>query len=280
MLSYRHAYHAGNFADVMKHVVLTALLKYMTRKDSPLCYIDTHAGAGGYDLQAEYSRKTLESSFGIEKLRDSKEAPEPVCDYLELVRQFNSGGELTKYPGSPWIAAQLLRPQDRLMLCELHGSDLPPLEQMFRRDRRVHCYAEDSYRFSIGLVPPTERRGLVLIDPSYELSDEFETAVATIGKLYRRFATGTYALWYPILELHRTETLRQQIDDLKIRNVLHLSLTIADRQSLPGMYGCAVIVVNPPWTLKDTMEVALPYLASKLGRNDAASYLVEQWVGE
>lgn len=280
MLSYRHAYHAGNFADVMKHVVLTAILKYLTRKESGLCYIDTHAGAGGYDLQSGYAQKTSESSLGIAKLWGMSDAPEPIAGYLDLVRRYNPSDNLTKYPGSPWLAAQLLRPQDRLMLCEMHTSDLPGLEDMFAQDRRVHCYAEDAYRYSPGLVPPVERRGLVLMDPSYELRNEYRTAVATVSKLHRKFATGIYALWYPILDERRTVSLRRRVEALQVPDVLHLALRIADRESLPGMYGCGLIVINPPWNLREAMDIALPCLVSRLGINDRAAFQVEQWVAE
>lgn len=280
MLSYRHAYHAGNFADVMKHVVLTSLLKYLTQKDAGLCYIDTHAGAGSYDLRSEYAQKTGESGLGISKLWGTRDAPEAVKDYLALVHQFNSAPDLTKYPGSPWFAATLLRPQDRLALCEMHSSDFPLLKKMFAKDRRVHCHLEDGYRFSAGLVPPIERRGLILMDPSYELSHEYETAIATLGKLHRQFSTGTYVLWYPILDERRTASLRRHIENLPIRNVLHLALRLADRKSLPGMYGSGVIVVNPPWTLRGAMETALPFLAAELGTSNKATSEIEQWVNE
>jgi 23S rRNA (adenine2030-N6)-methyltransferase len=280
MLSYRHAYHAGNFADVMKHIVLTALLKYMTGKDSALSYIDTHAGAGGYALNSPYARKTVESDLGIRKIWDMQEAPEPTAHYLELVRRFNPAGRLENYPGSPWIASQLLRSQDRLMLCELHSSDFPLLEEMLTNDRRAHCYAEDGYRYSIGLVPPIQRRGLILMDPSYELLNEYETAVTTVGKLYRRFSTGVYALWYPILDEQRSTKLRQLIESLGVRDVLHLALRIADHKSLPGMYGCGVIVINPPWTLRGDMEIALRLLVSKLRVNESAEFRIEQWIDE
>lgn len=280
MLSYRHAFHAGNFADVMKHVVLTALLKYLTQKDAGLCYIDTHAGAGGYDLTSEFSQKTGENDYGIAKIWGASDAPEGVADYLALVRQFNYGSDLGRYPGSPWLAEKLLRPQDRLMLCEMHSSDYPTLNEMFKRDRRVHCYAENGYQFSVGLMPPIERRGLIFMDPSFELDDEYETAVATIGKLHRRFATGTYALWYPILDEHRSALMRQLIDALHIRDVLNLEFHIADSQSHPGMVGCGMIIINPPWTLRDTMGNALPWLVEKLGINQHAGFKIEQWVDE
>jgi 23S rRNA (adenine2030-N6)-methyltransferase len=280
MLSYRHAYHAGNFADVMKHVVLTALLRYATRKEAGLCYIDTHAGAGGYDLRSDYAQKTGESVLGISKLWSRKDAPEAVSDYLALVHQFNSAPDLTKYPGSPWFAATVLRPQDRLVLCELHSTDVPLLESMFRKDRRVHCHREDGYRFSVGLVPPMERRGLILMDPSYELANEYEAAIATVGKLHRQFSTGTFVLWYPILDERRTGSLRRQIEKLPVRDVLHLALRIADKISQPGMYGSGIIVINPPWTLRAAMEPALAFLAAELGRSGKADFAVEQWIGE
>ena len=280
MLSYRHTYHAGNFADVMKHVVLTAILRYMTRKDAAVCYIDTHAGAGSYDLDSAQSRQTGESSVGISRLWGATEAPEAILDYLDVVRRYNPSGDLTKYPGSPWFAAKLLRPMDRLVLCELHSSDFPRLEEMFAHDRRVHCHAEDGYRFSKGLVPPIERRGLILMDPSYELRDEYETAITTIGELHRRFSTGTCALWYPILDDSRTAKLRRKIEMLQIPDVLHLALWVADRSTLRGMYGCGMIVINPPWTLRSAMEITLPWLVTRLGTCTAATFEIEQWMEE
>ena len=280
MLSYRHAYHAGNFADVMKHVVLTALLRYQVRKESAVCYIDTHAGAGAYDLNSGYAQKTGESGLGISKLWGITDAPAAVQDYLALVHQFNSAPTLSKYPGSPWFAATVLRPYDRLVLCEMHSTDLPLLETMFRTDRRVHCHKEDGYRFGAGLVPPIERRGLVLMDPSYELAGEYDTAIATIAKLHLKFSTGTYALWYPILDERRSDSLRRRLEQFPIRDVLHLALRIADKKSQPGMYGSGMIVVNPPWTLRAAMETALAFLAERLGMSRVAAFEIEQWVEE
>ena len=280
MLSYRHAYHAGNFADVMKHIVLTSVLRYMTRKDSPLCYIDTHAGAGGYDLGSDFARKTGESISGIGRIWASGRAPDSVAAYLDLVRRFNGAGELQRYPGSPWIAAEVLRQQDRLMLCELHTSDFPQLAQAFRKDRRVHAFAEDGYRFGKGLLPPRERRGLILIDPSYELGTEYDTALTALTSLQRRFSTGTYALWYPVLDTQRSKVLRTAIEKSAMRDVLHLELIVADPKTLPGMYGCGMIVVNPPWTLREEMQTVLPWLATALAQDKSAGFQVEQWVAE
>jgi 23S rRNA (adenine2030-N6)-methyltransferase len=264
----------------MKHIALTAMLNYMTRKEAGICYIDTHAGAGVYDLLSDRSQKTGESSLGIAKLMVAGDAPEAVADYLDLVRLFNPAGELTRYPGSPWFAAQALRTHDRLVLCELHSSDLPALQGMFAKDQRVHCHAEDGYRFSHSLLPPIERRGLLLMDPSYELGNEYATAAATISALHRKFATGTYALWYPILDEQRTAKLRRHFIASPIRDVLHLALRIADEKSFPGMYGCGLVVINPPWTLRAAMERALPWLVSKLGVHNSATFQIEQWVEE
>jgi 23S rRNA (adenine2030-N6)-methyltransferase len=280
MLSYRHSFHAGNFADVLKHVVLVALLRYMTRKESPFCYVDTHAGAGSYDLRGEHAQKTAESELGIGRIITATDAPAPVSRYLELVRSFNQSTGTASYPGSPWIAAKLMRKHDRLMLCELHGSDYSQLRQLFKSDRRVHCYAEDGYRFSTGLVPPVERRGLILMDPSYELRTEYATSTAALGKLYRRFATGVYALWYPLLAERNSTALQRSVDRLGIRDVLNLELTVADRSTQSGMYGCGMVLVNPPWTLRNEMDLALPYLAAKLGRDGKGEFLIEAWASE
>ena len=166
------------------------------------------------------------------------------------------------------------------MLCELHGSDFSQLRQLFKSDRRVHCYAEDGYRFSTGLVPPAERRGLILMDPSYELKNEYAVAAATLGKLHRRFATGVYALWYPLLAERNSAMLKRSIERLGIPDVLNLELLVANRNAQAGMYGCGMLLVNPPWTLRNEMELALPYLADKLGRDGKGEFRIEVWAGE
>jgi 23S rRNA (adenine2030-N6)-methyltransferase len=280
MLSYRHAFHAGNFADVFKHVVLTRLLLYLVGKDRPLCYIDTHAGGGAYDLQSAHARKTAESELGIGRLWQRDDLPGPVASYVELVRRFVPEGRLTRYPGSPWFAAALLRPHDRLVLCERHGSDFPILGKTFAGDRRVHCYKEDGYRLSVGLVPPRERRGLVLIDPSYEQRDEYRRATDTLRELHRRFATGVYALWYPLIGRHRPDTFRRLLDATDIRDLLKLELIVAAGASRPNLHGCGLIVVNAPWTLEGDMRLALPYLAARLAQHGAGDFRIERRAGD
>lgn len=280
MLSYRHGFHAGNFADVMKHVVLASMLRYMTRKDAPICYVETHAGAGVYDLNSEHAQKNRESDSGIARIRSAANAPEAVKSYLDVVSAFGRDADHSRYPGSPLIAATLLRSQDRLMLCELHSSDFPSLKQTFRKDRRVHCFNEDGYRFSKGLLPPAERRGLVLMDPSYELAKEYDTAIEALAGLHRRFPTGTFALWYPILDQRRTVALRLAVQKSAMRDVVDLELQVADRKTAQGMYGCGMIVVNPPWSLREEMELTLPWLASTLGMDDTRDSRIDQWVDE
>ncbi|HEX7718286.1 MAG TPA: 23S rRNA (adenine(2030)-N(6))-methyltransferase RlmJ, partial [Woeseiaceae bacterium] len=200
MLSYRHAYHAGNFADVMKHTVLVQLLQYLTRKTTPLCYIETHAGAGAYDLQSAYAAKTGEYQDGIGLFWNDASLPGAMQTYLDLVRTANPNGKLRRYPGSPLIAQRLLRAQDRLELYELHSSDFALLEHEFRDARRVRCYQADGLLTAIAMVPPLEKRGLVFIDPSYEVKDEYQRVVETLQRMHRRFATGVYALWYPVTD--------------------------------------------------------------------------------
>jgi len=200
LLSYRHAFHAGNFADVLKHSVLTLVLEYMTRKEKGFTYIDSHSGAGMYSLHEEYAQKTGEYKEGIAKIiaaKDDENCPESLSPYLELINQLNSeDDELTIYPGSPGIAKQILRRQDSAHLFELHPTDILHLTEYCQRWRKSYVKQTDGYKGVLGLVPPPSRRGVVLIDPPYELKEDYTKAVGTIVKAYEKFATGTYILWY------------------------------------------------------------------------------------
>jgi 23S rRNA (adenine2030-N6)-methyltransferase len=200
LLSYRHGFHAGNFADVLKHAVLTNVLEYMTRKEKGLCYIDTHSGAGMYSLQANFAQKTGEYLDGIAKIYQDTSAPEQLKDYLELISESNNAQSLTVYPGSPGIAKALLRKQDSLQLFELHPSDAEPLSHLFRGWRKANVHNQDGYQGALSLLPPPSRRGVMLIDPPYELKTDYQDAVQTIIKAYQKFASGTYLLWYPVVK--------------------------------------------------------------------------------
>jgi len=215
MLSYRHGFHAGNHADVLKHVVLVQLLKQLTLKDKPLWVIDTHAGAGGYSLEAGYAARNAEFANGIGLLWARRDLPAPVREYLQQVRAANPDGVLRHYPGSPQIALQMLRPQDRLRCFELHSTDSKALQEHFRAaGRRVAVVAGDGFAGLKSVLPPPSRRGLVLIDPSYELKEHYRDVRTAMRDALQRFATGTYAVWYPQLPRREAEQLPQELQRL------------------------------------------------------------------
>ncbi|MEH6471157.1 MAG: 23S rRNA (adenine(2030)-N(6))-methyltransferase RlmJ [Halopseudomonas sp.] len=280
MLSYRHAFHAGNYADVLKHLVLSRTLDYLTQKSGPVCYIDTHAGAGGYSLVCSEAKKTGEFNDGIGLLWQRKDLPAPLAEYRALVEQFNEGRALRNYPGSPWIARQLLRKQDRMELCELHPKDHPRLAALFKGERRVNCYFEDGFKRSLALVPPVERRGLVLIDPSYEIKDDYAKVVKHIKALHKRFATGTFALWYPVVDEQRVRTLEKAFVNSGMRNIELYEVSLTEDHDQKGMTGSGMIVVNPPWTLKKEVREALDWFAPLVSETGQPLYRVVQLVAE
>lgn len=281
MLSYRHAFHAGNFADVLKHLVLCRVLAYLTQKPGALCYIDTHAGAGGYDLTSAPALKTGEYQHGIEPVWQRDDLPASIATYRELVARFNPEARLKYYPGSPWFAQQLLRPQDRLELCELHSTEFPLLQQHFARDRRVHCHFEDGLEKSLALVPPREKRGLVLIDPSYEVKDDYRRAVKRIQELHKRFATGVYALWYPVIDQHRVVSMEAGLRKSGIPRIDLYEINIHSGRQQRGMTGAGMVVINPPWRLRGEINEALAFLAPLFARGDGQpDYRIEELTGE
>ncbi|MGH8221561.1 MAG: 23S rRNA (adenine(2030)-N(6))-methyltransferase RlmJ, partial [Woeseiaceae bacterium] len=250
------------------------------RKEAPVCVIDTHAGAGVYELASGYAQQTGEYRDGIGRLWERHDAPAALRPYLELVRRCNGAGPLRRYPGSPWIARALQRPQDRLLLCELHPSDYAALAELFAGDRGVQCFREDGFRFCRGLLPPRERRGLILMDPSYELGDEYRKVFAAVQEHWRRFPGGTHALWYPLIEQSRIDELRRDFETSAIRDALNLELLVHTRRGARRMYGCGMVIVNPPWTLAEEMQAVLPWLAACLAADGRGGHAVEQWVAE
>jgi 23S rRNA (adenine2030-N6)-methyltransferase len=275
MLSYQHAYHAGNHADVLKHVVLLALLAKLAGKDKPLRYIETHAGAGGYDLRAPAARKNREYLGGIGRIWNASDAPTAVARLFDLVRGYNGGADtLSRYPGSPWLARELLRPGDSIYLFELHPAEERALEHALGSDRRVTVQRANGLEGCIGLVPPPERRGLVFIDPSYETKNEHSQVIDTLRKAHRRFATGTYAIWYPVLERRWVERFERAVRGLGFGAVDVYELRVAPDGRGDGLTGSGMIVANPPWKLRDELALALPWLASELGVDGGGSYRV------
>lgn len=275
MLSYRHSFHAGNFADVLKHLVQLRILRYLLQKDKPLFYLDTHAGAGGYKLGAAPVGKPAEFENGIGRLWSRDDLPEIVADYVTLVRGYNHSKQLTHYPGSPSFARQLLRPTDRMVLHELHPADLEQLQETFRGERRCRVRGEDGFQACLALLPPTERRGLVLIDPPYELKEDYQRVVDTLLGAHQRFATGTYALWYPVVERRRIDRLEKALSASGIRRILLLELGIDADHPGYGMTASGMIVINPPFSLAAEMAPALDYLAQTLGEGRGHSRIVE-----
>jgi 23S rRNA (adenine2030-N6)-methyltransferase len=280
MLSYRHAFHAGNFADVLKHLVLIQIVNYLSQKDKPFCYIDTHAGPGKYALDSGYALKNREFDNGIAKLWQRDNLPEAVADYVRLIKRFNSAGPLTRYPGSPLLARQLLRPQDRLFLYELHSTELPLLTKAMQKDPRCRIFHADGLQEAPSLLPPRERRGLVLIDPSYELKSDYPQVVDTLVKMTKRFATGTYALWYPVVSRQRNEELERALQASGINDIALFELGLQADAEHAGMTACGMIVINPPWRLAADMAQVLPFLAEVLGNGGAGFYRAQTLVAQ
>jgi 23S rRNA (adenine2030-N6)-methyltransferase len=280
MLSYRHSFHAGNFADVLKHIVLIQSLEYLNKKDKSYCCIDTHAGPGKYELDGDYALKNREFDNGIGRLWQRTDLPECVARYVSLIKRFNSSGKLTRYPGSPLIAKQLLRDKDRLCLFELHSTEIKLLTAEANKDKRISVFHADGLTNCLKLLPPPERRGLVLIDPSYEIKSDCQQVVETLVAMHKRFATGSYALWYPVIERRRNQKLERAIQGSGIKNVQLFELGIrADSNGL-GMTASGMIVINPPWTLAAEMNRILPWLTDVLGNNGEGFYRIQMLVDE
>ena len=265
MLSYRHGYHAGNYADVLKHAILLQTLKLMHKKDKPLVYIDTHAGAGGYTLGDEFAQKTGEYLDGIARLWGQADLPESLQDYLASVKHFNGGeDELNLYPGSPAIIDMELRDKDRMVLHELHGSDYLQLDEYFCQDKQVKVIKGDGLKGLIAAVPPLERRGIVLIDPSYEIKTDYVDVAETIIKAHKRFATGVFLLWYPVVKREQTEGMLALLKNSGIKRQLRIEQAIAPDSDEFGMTAAGLWVINPPWQLDEIATDMLACLSEKL----------------
>ncbi|MGL5336838.1 MAG: 23S rRNA (adenine(2030)-N(6))-methyltransferase RlmJ [Enterovibrio sp.] len=264
MLSYRHSFHAGNHADVLKHVVLTLILDALKQKEAPFVYYDTHSGAGRYDLQGAHAAKTGEFKEGIELIWQRDDVPAALKNYVNIIKGLNPNGVLRFYPGSPLIARSLLREQDKASLSELHPTDFALLLQEMRGDRQVKVFQEDGYARLKASLPPAARRGVVLIDPPYELKTEYHDVVNGIAQSVKRFATGVYAIWYPVVYRRNVDVITKGLTELGIRKILQLELGVRPDSDEFGMSASGLIVINPPWQLQETMQNVLPWLQKVL----------------
>lgn len=275
MLSYRHAFHAGNFADVFKHVLLIQLIRALQCKDKPFRVFDTHAGAGRYDLHSAPARKNREYQNGIGQLWDQSALGPELREYREQVRVLNPDGALREYPGSPRLIRTLLRPEDRLTLIELHPGDYPALKAEFTGDRQVAVHHADGYASLKAFLPPPERRGLVFIDPAFELRNEFDRLVEAVQTMHWRWATGMAAIWYPILDRAPSLRFQRNLQQLGIPAILCAELGLYPYDQPVGLHGCGMIVINPPWKLDETLNRLLPELLAALRTGEPGQIRLE-----
>jgi len=277
LLSYRHSYHAGNYADVIKHIVLIEILEHLTKKENAFDYIDTHAGAGLYNLLSERTAKLQEYMQGIGKLKPT-DWPE-LTSYFDVIASYNKADSLDFYPGSPAISSNFLRRQDRSWLYELHPRDAELLLENSGKQKGVRVMFEDGFKGMEAILPPISRRGLVLIDPSYEIKSDYAQVFDAIDNAYKKFPTGTYALWYPVVDRKNIDILERKFIRSGIKKIQQFELGIAADQFGSGMSASGMIVINPPWMLKDKMAKVLPKLVTALG-GESAFYKCVDLVGE
>ncbi|GAA0698716.1 23S rRNA (adenine(2030)-N(6))-methyltransferase RlmJ [Marinobacterium maritimum] len=262
MLSYQHGFHAGNFADVHKHLVLTLLLQSLNRKAKPWSYLETHGGRARYDLSSEQALKTGEFRDGIARLWQQP-APEAVQGYLEQVAAVNEAA-LTTYPGSPLLAAQLAREADNINIMELHPAEAEALKAVFRQDSRVAVHHRDGYEGVLALLPPKPNRGVVLVDPSFEVKQEYQQLVRFIDKACKRWSNGCFAIWYPLLPADLWQQMKRDLAATGIRKILCSELEVASADGERGMFGSGMLVINPPWQLDQTLADVSPWLVEQL----------------
>jgi len=281
-MNYRHAFHAGNFGDVLKHIVLVGLLERLVQKDKPLFFLDTHAGRGRYDLDGEAARKAGEAKGGIRRLEVADPLPPLAGRYLSLVRGFDeaNAGRIRWYPGSPRLAAMILRPDDRAALCELAPREAAELKGEFARDRRFAVHARDGYEALKGLLPPKERRGLVLVDPPYETQErELETVAEALAAAQRRWAQGVYAAWYPIKRAETIASFHRSLVARGVSKALVIELTVHPADTDVGLNGSGMVLLNPPWKLDEDLAATLPAVHRALAPDGAGGTRVEWLVG-
>jgi len=283
-MNYRHAYHAGNFADVLKHVVLMMLIEQLRRKEAPFLFLDTHAGRGRYDLSESAAQRSGEYKTGVGRLLEtpSDRLPPEVAAYLALVRASAGKGHsaITAYPGSPLLAAQLRRAKDRLVLVESQTKEASALRALFGRERLVAVVEGDGYAALKAHLPPRENRGLVLIDPPYESDLEFDRVLAALETAYERWPTGIYCIWYPLTDRAGPVRFKRDLARTTIRRILDVQLRILPSDAPLGLGGAGLVIVNPPWQLDERLRELLPQLHPLLSVDGLGGTAVEWLVPE
>ena len=280
MLSYRHLFHAGNSADVFKHALLARLLLALGAKDKPYCYLDTHAGTGRYDLAHEWAWKAREFEGGIGRLWERKDIPAALAPYMDIVRAENPKGRLRYYPGSPLIALKLRRPGDRLVFSELNRADCAELEAVVGRNRNAAVHRMDGYQALKAFLPPSERRGLVLLDSSFDRPGEFARIIKALRHAHERWPTGMYAVWYPLMKPGVMRDFERDVKKTGMGKILRLELRVRKWEEKAPMPGCGMLVVNPPWKFDADARPLLDWLAGALSQESAGGAKVEWLVPE
>jgi 23S rRNA (adenine2030-N6)-methyltransferase len=280
MLAYRHHFHAGGFADVFKHALLVGLLEHLAAKPKPFCFLDTHAGIGRYDLTHAWAQKNAEFRDGIARLWDRPDPPGRLAPYLAAVRAENPGGRLRFYPGSPRIARRLLRPGDRMVLSELNKADVAALGELFARDRQVTVHLMDGYQSLKAHLPPPERRGLVLVDSSFDRAREFGRVTAALAAAHARFATGLYAIWYPLMAPPAVRGFERDVVATGIPKILQLELALRPERWTASLRGCGLLVVNPPFGFDRAAGPLLDWLWRALAPDGEGGQRVRWLAGE
>ena len=282
-MNYSHAFHAGNFADVLKHIVLTRLVEYLKKKDTAFRVIDTHAGIGRYDLGGAIAKRSPEWRDGIGRLLEAQlpnKAAPLVAPYLDVIRELNPDGGVKTYPGSPLLVRKLLRPQDRLSALELHPEYAKKLGSLFEGDIQVRVNHLDGWLALNAHVPPKEKRGLVLVDPPFEERGEFDRLLDGLAKAHAKFATGVYALWYPLKDTRAVHDFISALRDMGIPKVLRAEVSVRPASNPPKLHGSGMIIVNPPYVLESELRILLPALALLLGDPGAGRHKLEWLAGE
>lgn len=278
-MNYRHAFHAGNHADVLKHVILSRLIALLSRKEAPFAYLDSHAGVGLYDLAGDQASRTGEWLQGIARLWQAEDVPDQLVDYLEVIRAMNPDGVLRHYPGSPELARMLTREQDRLYLNEKHPEDGRLLKENMAGDRRVAVHLGEGWYVSRALLPTREKRVLLLIDPPFEQADELERCVQSLNEAIGRMRQAVVAIWYPIKELGQLRRFYRDLEKSNAPKLLRIELYVHPADDAQRLNGSGLVISNPPWGLEDELKQILPWLTTLLGQSQAGwrmDWLIEE----